>query len=154
MAALSEDAQAFIVQALACGRKPSLVVKDVKAEFGVTVSREQVFFYHPERGSKDKRLALRWKNLFARTRYAFEAEKARVGIAQQVYRLMLYQRAAEYYEERGNYVLAAEMAVLAAKEVGGGYTNRRELTGRGSEPLVPPDIAATILKVYGGGSPT
>jgi hypothetical protein len=150
MAALSEDAQTFIVQALACGRRPSFVVKDVKAEFGLTVSREQVLFYHPERGGEGKRLAQKWKDLFAKTQAAYEAEKVKVGIAQQTYRLLLYQRAAEFYEERGNYVLAAEMAVLAAKEVGGAYTNKRELTGRGGEPLVPPDIAATILKVYGG----
>jgi hypothetical protein len=151
MAELKEEVKTFIVQAHACFRKPSLIIKDVGAEFGVTITRDQVHFYHPEKAGARKRLGAKWKVLFDATRAAFVKGEVDVGIAKQVYRLKLYQRAAEYYEERGNLVLAAEMAEKAAKEVGGAFTNRRELTGRGGEPLVPPDIAATILKVYGNG---
>jgi len=150
MAALSDEVKTFIVQAHACFRKPSLIVADVKTEFGISLKRQDVQYYHPEKNS-GRRLAAKWKELFAATRKAFVEGKVTVGIAQQTYRLELYQRAAEYYEGKGNLVLAAEMAEKAAKEVGGAYTNRRELTGRGGEPLVPPDIAATILKVYGDG---
>jgi hypothetical protein len=151
MPTIPEEVQAFIVQAHACFRKPSLIVKDVGAEFDVKVTRDQVYFYHPEKGGKHRRLAARWKKLFEETRKAFVEGNVEIGIAAQVYRLELYQRAADFYEERGNFVLAAEMAERAAKEIGGFYTNRRELTGQGGQPLLPPDIAAAILKVYGGG---
>lgn len=153
MPSLSEEVQAFIVQAHACFRKPSLIIRDVEAEFGVKVKRDQVQFYHPEKGSKTKRLGDKWKTLFAETRKAFVNGKVEVGIAKQAYRLGLYQRAAEYYEENGFFALAAEMAERAAKEVGGAYTNKRELTGGGGKPLVPEVITSAILKVYGVDSP-
>lgn len=140
MPKLSEEIQAFIVQAHACFRKPSLIAKDVVAEFGVKLARDQIQFYHPDKGAKGKRLALKWKTLFAATRKEFVESKAQVGIAQQTYRLLLYQRAAEFYEEQGNMVLAAEMAERAAKEVGGAFTNKQEhkfdLTGLSDEDLL------------------
>lgn len=133
MPALSEEVQTFIVQALACYRKPSLIVKDVKAEFGAAVTLDQVRWYDPGRGSKSKRIARKWRDLFTQTRAAFNADKVQIGIAKQSYRLMLYQRAAEYYEGQGNFVLASRMAERAAKEVGGAYTNKRTVTVEGLE---------------------
>jgi hypothetical protein len=152
MASLSEEVQEFIVQGHACYRKPSLIVRDVQEEFGVTVSREQVLFYHPERGGKTKRLGQRWKDLFRETREAFLGSKVQVGIANQNYRLMALQRMAERAEERGNLVLAKDLMEQAAKEVGGAYTNRREHSGPGGG-AIPVDfgnrkkeLAARMLK--------
>lgn len=131
MAALTEEIQTFIVQALARYRKPSLVAKDVKAEFGVTLDRRQVAFYDPERGGKGKRLAPKWRDLYYEERSIYLNGKVAAGIAAQNYRLDYYQRAAEFYEERGNYVLGAAMVEKAAKEVGGAYTNKRTVTVEG-----------------------
>jgi hypothetical protein len=151
MAKLAEEVQAFIVHAHARFRKPSLIIKDVKAEFSVDVSREQVLFYNPERGGEGKRLAKKWKKIFDAAREAYIKAEVEIGIAHQSYRLELYQRAADYYENLGNYVLAAEMAERAAKEKGGAYTNRRELTGHGGQPLIPSNIESQIEKVYAEG---
>jgi hypothetical protein len=133
--ALAEEIQAYIVQAHAAFRKPALIVRDVKAEFGVDVRRETALFYHPERGSKTKRLAKKWKVLFAETRAAFLANQVQIGIAHQAYRVQLYQRAADFYEQQGNFVLATEMAERAAKEIGGAFTNRREHSGPHGKPI-------------------
>jgi hypothetical protein len=150
LATLSDEIQAFIVQAHACFRKPALIVRDVKTEFDVVVTRQQVQFYHPERGGdRRKKAAEKWRLLFAETRKAFVEGKVEVGIAKQTYRLQLYQRAAEFYEQKGNMVLAAEMAEKAAKEEGGAYTNRRELTGQGGTPLVPEVLVSALAKAYG-----
>lgn len=154
MAALTDEVQTFIVQAHACYRKTALIIRDVQAEFGLTLTRSQVQFYHPERGGKGKRLAKKWKALFMQTRKEFVDGKVEIGIRQQTYRLELYQRAADFYEEQRNYVLASEMAEKAAKEIGGAYTNKRELTGQGGAPLIPENIGAAILKVYGDGADT
>lgn len=154
MPVLSDEIKEFIVQSLACFRKPSLIIKDIQADFGVEATLAHIQTYNPEKGDKAKRLAKKWKLLFEETRKAIIDGKVTVGIAHQSYRLGLYQRAADYYEKMGNYVLAAEMAERAAKEMGGAYTNKRELYGKGGAPLIPNDIGDQILKVYGnqGGS--
>ncbi|HEX8177868.1 MAG TPA: DUF2280 domain-containing protein [Pyrinomonadaceae bacterium] len=135
MANLSEEVQEYIVTALACGRKNSLIRAEVATEFALTVTRERVLFYHPEKGSKTKRLAKKWKDLFYETQKAFNEGKVQVAISNQLFRLGVYQRAAEFYEKERQYVLAAEMCEKAAKEIGGAYTNRRELTGKGGGPI-------------------
>lgn len=150
MAELPEDVRTFIVQAHACHRRPSLIVKDVRDEFGVHLSRYAVQYYHPGRNG-GKRLAEKWRHLFEATRRAFAERRAGIGIAHPAYRLMLYQRAADFYEERGNYVLAAEMAVKAAREAGDAYTDRRALTAEAGKPLIPGDIAEAVATVYAGG---
>ncbi|MEX5591058.1 DUF2280 domain-containing protein, partial [Pseudomonas urmiensis] len=47
MAALTPEIKIFIVQALACFDSPSQVAEAVKANFGVTVSRQQVEIHDP-----------------------------------------------------------------------------------------------------------
>lgn len=149
MPKLSEEVQQFIVQAHACYRKTSLIRKDLKAEFDLDVPRQNILFYNPERGAKTKPLSQKWKDIFYATRKDFIEGKVRVGIASQTYRLSVYQRAADFYEEHGQFALAAEMAEKAAKETGGAYTNKREVTGEGGKPLIPDNVTTLILKVYG-----
>jgi hypothetical protein len=133
VAELSDEIRTFIVQALACFRRPSLIVKDVQSEFGVTLSRFAVQYYHPERNG-GKRLAEKWRHLFEATRRAFVEQ---VPIVHQSYRMALYQRAAEFYEERENFALAAEMAERAAKDMGGFYAARRAPADTVLLPLCP-----------------
>lgn len=47
MAALNGEVKAFIVQALACFDTPSQVAEQVKKEFGLEVSRQQVESHDP-----------------------------------------------------------------------------------------------------------
>jgi hypothetical protein len=152
MQKLTEEIKAFIVQAHACYRKTSLIQRDVKAEFSVDVDRQLIHFYHPEKGSKGKRLPKKWRTLFEKTRGAFDDGKVLAGISRQAYRIDLYQRGADHFESLGYYTQAAEMAEMAAKEMGGAYTNKRELTGEGGKPLIPNNISGAILRVYGEGA--
>lgn len=135
MPALDDEIKAFIVVALACYRKPALVVRDVQAEFGVPITRSHVAQYHPERGGEKKRLGRKWRDLFAKSREEFLSGKVQVGIAHQSYRLMLLQRLADRAEETGNAGLAKEVAEQAAKEVGGAFTNARVHGGPGGGPI-------------------
>ena len=125
MAKLAHEIQVFIVQSLARWRKPSLIVKDVKAEFGVTLDRRQVAFYDPETGG-EKRLAKEWRELFEQTRSAYVQGTVQIGIAHKSFRLAMLHRIAERAEGQGNILLAMQAAEQAAKEQGGLYTNRRE----------------------------
>lgn len=155
MATLSAEVKRFIVQQLACFESPSDVVKAVKAEFGITVSRQAVQHYDPEAGGEGKRLAKEHKELFEATRRRFIEQIDAIGVSHKAYRLAQLQHAIHRAKGMNNFPLLLQALEHAAKEAGGLFTNKRELTGRGGEPLVPPDIAATILKVYGdGGSQT
>ncbi len=149
MAALDKDQQAFIVQSHARFRKTSLIVRDVKAEFGIDVSRQQVLFYNPERGGK-KRISKEWQELFDKTRKEYLEGQYKVGIQHQTYRLELLQRIADHAEEIGNLVLAKDAAKQAAEEVGGAFTNKRVLTGPNDTALIPPSVTIALDKVYGG----
>ena len=139
MAALAEDVQAFIVQALACHDTPTEVAAAVMEEFGLTVDRRQVEQYDAERPGKKP--AKKWVALFHATRAKFEREVDGVPIAKNVVRLRrlerLYQRAARM----GNLPLAGELLERAAKEMGGAFTNRREHTGANGGPIETRDAA-------------
>lgn len=59
MAALSPEVKAFIVQALACFDTPTQVVEQVKQEFNLTVSIQQVSSYDPTKAI-GKNLGQKW----------------------------------------------------------------------------------------------
>lgn len=134
MAMLTEEVKLAIVQALACYDTPSQVVRMVKEEYGIEVSRQQVQHYDPTKfnGQKMKR---KLRDVFEVTRVNFLEKTADIPIAQQAYRLRLLQRAVLKLESGGNTALLAQLLEQAAKEVGGVFTNKRELTGKGGAPL-------------------
>jgi hypothetical protein len=138
VAKLSHEVQAFIVQSFARWRKLSLIQKDVKAEFGITLDRRQIDFYNPESGG-NKRLAKQWKNLFEETRRAYINGTVSVGIAHKSFRLDVLHRIAEEAEDRRNWGLLVEVLQIAAKEQGGLFTNQRRLD------VNPRDALAKLL---------
>lgn len=139
-----DDAQrTFVVQALACFDTPSEVARSVKEEFGVVVSRQAVQAYDPTKHA-GQGLAKPWREMFAATRKAFLEDTATIGIAQRSVRLRMLDRMAAQAEGRGNMALAAQLCEQAAREMGGGFTNKHqhELSGTGGTPLVPTIILA------------
>ncbi|AYO86315.1 DUF2280 domain-containing protein [Methylobacterium brachiatum] len=123
---LSDEVKTFIVQQLACFDPPSVVVKAVKAEFGETVSPQQVESYNPERRA-GQNLGEQFRELFRVTREAFLEDTASIGISHRVTRLRTLQRLADRAETQGNIALAAQLVVQAAKEVGDVFTNRQRI---------------------------
>lgn len=147
MNVLSDEVKTFIVQQLACFDPPSVVVKAVKAEFGETVSPQQVESYNPERRA-GQNLGEQFRELFRTTRAAFLEDAAAIGISHRVTRLRALQRLAERAETQGNIALAAQLLAQAAKEVGGAFTNKREneLTGKDGAPLVEGGITVAFVR--------
>lgn len=147
MNVLSDEVKTFIVQQLACFDPPSVVVKAVKAEFGETVSPQQVESYNPERRA-GQNLGEQFRELFRTTRAAFLEDAAAIGISHRVTRLRALQRLAERAETQGNIALAAQLLAQAAKEVGGAFTNKREneLTGKDGAPLVDGGITVAFVR--------
>jgi hypothetical protein len=125
MAKLEARIQVYIVHRLACFCTPTEIVDLVKEEFGVEIVRQQVRNYNPEQ----VRVADKWVKLHAETRKQFVEETARIGIANQSYRLLRLQRIAELAGKAKNLMVEAQALEQAAKEVGGYYTNKREVKG-------------------------
>lgn len=141
MAALTDDVKLFIVQALACFDTPSLVAQAVKEQYGLAIDRRQVESYDPTKKA-GKTVAKKLKAVFEETRAAFLQETAAVPVAKQVYRLRVLQRALDRAEKRGNDAMVLQILEQAAKDSGGAFTNRRELTGKGGGPIQQANVTA------------
>lgn len=129
MAKLNRDQQTYAVQALACFDSPSVVAAALRKEFNVSLTPQSVESYDPTKKA-GRNLSLRWKSLFEETRKTFLEDTASIGISHRAVRLRALQRMADKAEGQGNMVLASSLLKQAAEEVGGSYTNRREITGK------------------------
>lgn len=134
MPALTDEVKIALVQALACYDTPTQAAEAVKEEFGVVVSRSQVAKYDPTK-HYGQNLGKKLRGIFEATRAAFLSDVATIPIAQQAYRLRILQRALERAESRGNTLMVSQLLEQAAREVGGAFTNRREVTGKDGKPL-------------------
>lgn len=149
-AKLSDEVKTFIVQALACFDSPSIVAAAVKKELGIEVSRQLVESHDPNKKAASG-LAPKWKVLFDITRKTFLEDTADIAISHRAVRLRAIQRMADKAESQGNMVLASSLLKQAAEEVGGSYTNRRELTGKDGKDLPVPVSPVTIFQLPDNG---
>jgi hypothetical protein len=138
MAALNDDVKVFVTQALACFDSPAQVIKDLKQEFGLEVTPQQLQAYNPATKA-GARMSVKLKLIFAGTREAFLKDVSGIPIAQQAYRLRVLNRMLARVESQGNVVVAAQLMEQAAKETGGAFTNRQKLehAGKDGAPLPP-----------------
>ncbi|WP_168383451.1 DUF2280 domain-containing protein [Acinetobacter indicus] len=133
MAALKEPVKIFIVQALACRDTPQEVVDLVKQEYGIQISRSQCQAYDPTKYS-GRNLSKKFVDLFNKTRADFDAGLIDIPIANKHYRLKQYQKQLE--RNAKNTVMSLKILEQAAKDVGGQFTNRQEITGKDGKDLV------------------
>ncbi|MBY5682659.1 DUF2280 domain-containing protein [Rhizobium leguminosarum] len=149
-AKLTDEVKTYIVQALACFDSPSIVASAVKKEFGVEVSRQLVESHDPNKKAASG-LAPKWRVIFEETRKTFLEDTATIAISHRAVRLRALQRMADKAETQGNMVLASSLLKQAAEEVGGSYTNRRELTGKDGKDLPVPVSPVTIFQLPDNG---
>ncbi|MDQ2316251.1 DUF2280 domain-containing protein [Acinetobacter baumannii] len=131
MAALKEPVKIFIVQSLACRDTPQEVVENVKQEFDVEISRSQCQAYDPTKYS-GRNLSQKYVELFESTRDEFDKGLIDIPIANKYYRLKQYQR---QLDRTRNVKTALKILEQAAKDIGGQFTNRQEITGKDGGPL-------------------
>ncbi len=146
----ADPVKTFVVQALACFDSPAVVAKAVKAEFNVLISSQAVEAYDPTKRAGQK-LSQRFRLLFEETRKTFLEDTANIAISHRAVRLRALQRMADKAENQGNMVLASSLLKQAAAEVGGSYTNRRELTGKDGKDLPVPVSPVTIFQLPDNG---
>lgn len=131
MAALKEPVKIFIVQSLACRDTPQDVVESVKQEFDVVITRSQCQAYDPTKYS-GRNLSKKFVELFESTRVRFDEGLIDTPIANKYYRLKQYQR---QLDRTRNVKTALKILEQAAKDIGGQFTNRQEITGKDGGPL-------------------
>lgn len=136
MAILTEDTKITLVQALACYDTPSQAAEAVAQAHGVKIGRDQAIKYDPTKPA-GKNLSKKLRDIFHQTRKSFLEDVSTIPVAQLSYRLRILQRNIERAESRGNAAMVATLLEQAAKEMGGAFTNRRELTGADGAPLAP-----------------
>lgn len=131
MAALKEPVKIFIIQSLACRDTPQDVVESVKQEFDLVITRSQCQAYDPTK-HQGRNLRQEYKELFEKTRNDFDAGLVDIPIANKYYRLKQYQR---QLDRTRNVKTALKILEQAAKDIGGQFTNRQEITGKDGGPL-------------------
>lgn len=125
---LTEPIKLFIVQSLAKFLTPTEVAEAVNLEFAVVIPRQNIRKYNPEQNPK---IALKWKEIFEQTRKQFLENVSEISISQQAYRLNELQRM--YHQAGRNLVLKKAILEQAAKECGGLFTNKRDITTGGQQ---------------------
>lgn len=128
MAVLTEAAKITLVHSLACYDTPTQAAEAVAQEHGIKIGRDQAIKYDPTK-SAGKNLGKKFRDIFQATREAFLKDAASIPIAQQAFRLRALQRELERAQSRGNSAMVSQLLEQASKEVGGAFTNRRELSG-------------------------
>ena len=132
MATLKEPVKIFIVQALACRDTPQEVAEAVKQEFKIELDRRQCASYDPTKPA-GQNLSKKFVQLFEETREKFDAGLIDIPIANKHFRLKQYQKQLE--RNAKNTVMSLKILEQAAKDVGGQFTNRQEITGAGGKPI-------------------
>lgn len=143
---ITDEVKTFIIQATAAFDTPSQVVEAVKAEYGLTITAQNVQNYDPTKYA-GKKLAKKWRVLFEKSRAAFLEDVSTIPIANRATRLRALQRMAAKAEAMKNLALAAQLHKQAAEEMGNAYTNRREVTGKDGKdlPAAAPAVAIFAL---------
>lgn len=133
MAALKEPVKIFIVQALACRDTPQEVAELVKQEFNIEIDRRQCENYDPTKYA-GRNLGKKLADLFNQTRKKFDEGLIDIPIASKYYRLKQYQKHLE--KNARNTVMSLKILEQAAKDLGGQFTNRQEITGKDGKDLM------------------
>ena len=143
MATLNKREKIFIVRLLAEFNTPTETVALVKEEFKKEVTRQQVEGYDPTKRA-GRNLSAELKAEFEATRKSFVDQPLNIPVANQVVRLQHLQRIIDRAGKNTGLIMEALEQV--AKEMGGLYTNRKELTGAGGQPL---QVQAPVFNIIG-----
>src|SRR5690606_32056201 len=118
---------------------PQEVAELVKQEFNIEIDRRQCENYDPTKYA-GRNLGKKLADLFNQTRKKFDEGLIDIPIASKYYRLKQYQK---QLEKTKNAKLALKILEQAAKDVGGQFTNRQEITGKDGEAVQPTVVHAT-----------
>ena len=125
MAELTEAQKLEIVTRLAQFEAPADIVASF-GERGIVCERSQIGSYDPTRPYFEA--GEKWREVFDAARKFYLEDVASVPIANQGFRLNLLQQGVAHAVSRKNWELAAKLIEQGSKEVGGVFTNVRDVS--------------------------
>jgi len=134
MARLKSRHKRLIVRRLATFVPPEKIREELQEEFGIDANYSQIAHYDPN-NSRGQSLAANLKELFQEIRTAFLEMEIGAAIRHKAVRLRRIERAADEFQDMGNYRAELEALEQAAKETGSKYTNRTEVSGPDGGPV-------------------
>ncbi len=138
---LNDVHRAFLVEKLACFMSPKEAAEALSQEHGVTVAPQSAERYDPYKKA-GSHIAPKWKSLFDHTRQAFlDHVEDQIPESNKAVRVQELAIAARHFKARGNYIAMANMLEKIAREMGGAFTNRREVTGKDRGPIKHADVS-------------
>lgn len=147
MAGLTEPEKREIVTRLACFEGISEIIADFR-ERGLELHHKQVGGYDPTKSYFE---AGEWaRELFIAKRKTYVEDASAIPIANRAFRLNELQGMLQKAKRSRNWKLAADLIEQASKEVGGAYSNIRELDIRASRrpaDLSPEDRNAQFVEL-------
>jgi hypothetical protein len=143
MARLNKRVKLYIVRSLATYETPSETARGVQEEFGIEVTKQQCEAYDPTKKTGQD-LSEEFKAEFYRVRKEMNDNLSSIPIANIAYRLMRLQKFIDLAQFKANPVIVPSLMEQAAKEVGGLYTNRKEITGAGGGPLQSENVTQVV----------
>ncbi|MEC7118572.1 MAG: DUF2280 domain-containing protein [Pseudomonadota bacterium] len=141
MAQLKKEIKLFIVRELAVFNTPSEVAAAVKQEFKVEITRQRCESYDPTK-RVGHNLSDELKAEFEATRKAFLAAPQDIPISNLSYRQARRQKVLEGAKAP---MIILDVLDRAAKDMGGVFTNRQEVTGADGSPLLTEGAAQITL---------
>lgn len=126
---LNEEQKEWIVTQWAMMIPASQILKGFEERFGAAITANQARDYNPTTARTRGKSMRKWKVLHDHIRHKFLTEIADIPIANASVRLHRLEQLCVGAMAKGNAPLAAEIIEQAAKEVGGLFTNKREIEG-------------------------
>jgi len=133
---LNDRLKEYVVERLAGFDSPGAIVKSLREEFGVTITRQSIEQYHALRRP---RCAEKWKLQFVATRRAIIEGKAERGAANKMVRLRWRENMVLRAMEREDFALADRLLNSIASEVGEGKWEESE-----ARPITEADRARVL----------
>lgn len=133
MARLKQHVKLFIVQRLAWFDTASEVAVAVKEEFGIDLDRGHVGFYDPT-SHKGRELGANLKEYFYNSRKNFLDNFYETPIANKSVRVRELEKLYLKAVKSGNAILAKKLLEQVAKEEGGLFTNKVNLSSDSKTP--------------------
>lgn len=132
MARINKKVKIFIVKMLAEFETTTETAKAVKNIFNVDVSQQQCECYDPTK-KMGFDLSQELRDKFFEYRRKANEELEAIPVANKRYRLQQIQNLID--ENPNNPVFTPKWLEQAAKEMGGQFTNRQEITGKDGKPI-------------------
>lgn len=135
MAALNDEQKLFLLEGFAMFIPPVELREEFKAEYGIAIDRRQAHYYNAEKVDNRQKLKDEWVEYFDRVREAFLEKREGIAIAHKAVRMRRLEKIADEAHSMRNYRMEMSALEQAAKEDGGAYTNRREVSGPNGGPI-------------------